>query len=83
MALMGVASRKEKWAEERRLKPKKRAVVMVMPLRETPGMMARAWERPIKRASPSFKLESGRSCRARRSAKMRRRPTDPSRMAMR
>ena len=50
-ATTGSDRRKEKRAAASRLKPRNKAAVMVIPERETPGMSARHWARPIIRAN--------------------------------
>ena len=47
-AIMGVESKKDKRALVLRESPKNKAAVMVMPLRDTPGIKAKAWAQPIK-----------------------------------
>ncbi len=49
-AMIGTESRKEKRAASRRSNPNAKAVVIVMPDRETPGMSAKPWLRPIAKA---------------------------------
>ena len=46
-AIMGVDSRKEMRAAAGRERPKNSAAVIVIPLRDTPGIIARAWATPI------------------------------------
>ena len=49
--MMGVDRRKENRAAASLVSPRKQPAVMVTPERETPGMMARDWDTPTKRAS--------------------------------
>ena len=46
--IAGIASKKENRAASFGDKPKKSAAQIVIPLRETPGIMATAWAQPIK-----------------------------------
>ena len=48
-AIMGAESKKETLAPAARVSPKSRAAVMVIPLRDTPGIMANACAQPIRR----------------------------------
>ena len=50
--IIGAAARKEYLAAVSRENPRALPAVIVAPLRETPGIMASAWERPIKKDLP-------------------------------
>ena len=50
--MMGVASKNENLAAPSLFKPISSPVVIVIPERETPGMIARAWDIPINRLVP-------------------------------
>ena len=54
--MMGVESKKENLAAASRVRPRARPAVMVTPERDTPGMMAKAWERPMSRLPDSDRL---------------------------
>ncbi len=57
-----MASRKEKRAESGRVKPRKRAAVMVTPERLVPGISAKACATPMMSALPSVMLAMVFSC---------------------
>jgi hypothetical protein len=59
-AIMGIESRKEKRAAERRSNPRRSATQIVMPERETPGMTAKAWATPMRKAAEAVNSESVR-----------------------
>ena len=48
-AITGAESRNEIWALVLRVSPKNKAAVMVIPLRDTPGIKAKACAQPIKK----------------------------------
>src|SRR6266481_1131955 len=50
-AMIGAAIKNEKFAASSRRSPKARAAVMVTPERDTPGTIANACERPMRKAS--------------------------------
>ena len=72
---MGAERRNENLAAASLVKPRKRAHVMVIPLLDTPGTMARACESPTRAASPFPNPLKSLACLATLSARNRRTAT--------
>ncbi len=81
MPMPGTASRKEKRAAASRVSPSVRAIVIVTPEREVPGISASACAQPIRIASRQPTEYSSRAARPKRSAIHMRAPKTASSVA--
>lgn len=81
--MMGVDSKNENLAAPSLVKPISSPVVIVIPERETPGMIASAWDTPISRLVPKVILFIAVFLELRRSAQYRKMPININIVAMR
>ncbi len=80
--MMGVDSKKENLAAPSLVSPISSPVVIVMPERETPGIIAKAWDIPINRLVPKVIWFISTFLELRRSTQYRRMPITINMMAI-